>query len=507
MDKKELIKKYEKYVSSTNYLLNEQFTYNEVEQILKLKQDEDIKLLFNSIFIIDDEIIKGMKKVANDPKSRQALINTVYKLNRIDEFDGEELFKQINNDDFIEYMNIIDQNKISRNISIYSLLFKFSKDTTVPNWKDNPKLFNIYVDDSQKYYYNLKDINKYKEYREEYYIKMINEGHPRLLSNILCSYFGMNYNVFKENIQNIKYIDNKINFIKDKNLFDYIDNIDKLDKKGLLEYIKKIKNLENYFDNIKLQLKEISKKDLIKEINFMPISAQPIKNFEGEDFTFLVHKIKGLLQEGIALKLEHDISEWDKNYKENSYVSCSLISNDNLSLTSGKHLTLGFQNINKNQILAINNKDMLFKEKDIKANQFDLVSNYLLTEQILKMTSCYNEIVLKRYNENKKAINPDYILTFENIDDKSKMASQYFNKPIYNINIEAYAEKLVEKLKLLKEKNYDLYLDYIKRLDSSVHTNYEDLKKYYNIIAMGIYNDSSEEEELISKINIYKNRK
>ena len=239
----------------------------------------------------------------------------------------------------------------------------------------------------------------------------------------------------------------------------------------------------------------------------MPISKQEIKNFEGEEFTFLVHKIKGLLKADITKKLELDISEWDKNYQDDSYISCSLIGNEKLSLTSGKYLTLGFQKINKDQILAVNNKDMLFKSKDIKAKQLDYMSNYLLAEQILKLTGCYNEIVLKRFNDNKEALKPDYVLTFDDIDARSKNASEYFKSPIYNINIEAYAEKLVEKLRVLKEKDINLYLEYIKQLCSSLNSNYNDFKNYYNIIAMNINNDNKEAEEFINKVNIYKNRK
>lgn len=507
MDKKELIKQYEQYISSTNYFLNDKFSYKEVEELLKLKQDENIKLVFNSIYSVDDEIIEGMKKIVNDEMCKKAFKNIVYKLNRIDEFDGEEIFKMMNEKYFIKYINIINTNKIPRNISLYSLLFKYKNDTLIPNWYENPNLFNIYIDDSQKYYYKIEDINDYREARENHFKQMIKENHPRLLSSITSSYFGMCFDLFKETIKDIKYIDQKVSFIKNKELLNYIDSIDKLNKEQLLEYIEKIKFLENYFDDIKTKLKGISKKDLIKELNFMPISKQEVKNFEGEDFTFLVHKIKGLLQEGITLKLENDISEWDKNYKEDSYISCSLISNDNLSLTSGKYLTLGFQNINKKQILAINYKDMLFKSKDIKGNQLDLVSNYLLVEQILRKTGSYNEVALQRFNENKQALKPDYILTYDDIDEKSKNASQYFKNPIYNVNTEAYAEKLIKKLKVLKETNYELYLEYLNQITRSIISNYADLKNYYNIIASNIKSQCKEEEELINRINVYKNRK
>ena len=93
------------------------------------------------------------------------------------------------------------------------------------------------------------------------------------------------------------------------------------------------------------------------------LNYKNISMYDGEEFTFLVHKIKGLLQLDITKKLEQDISEWDKNYQDNAYISCSLINNDNLSLTPGEFLTLGFQNITKDHILALNNKDMFFKSK------------------------------------------------------------------------------------------------------------------------------------------------
>ncbi len=508
MNKKELIKKYCDYVSESDVLLHPEITLEEAETILKLKQDPEIRMIFNSIYGYNKDIINGIKKVANDPYVRKALIKISNKLNRVDEFDGEELLGKLNYPDFVDYINIIDNDNITRNISLYNFMFKYNKDTAISNFKENPKLFNIYVNDSQKYYYDLDDINDYKEYRHNYYVNMINNGHERLLPNIVSSYFGMNYTIFKENIKNIKYIDSKYDFIKDKNLLDYIDSINKLDKKGLLEYIEKVKNLENYFSDIKKKLGDIAKNDIIKKINYVKVSKNNVKNFDGEEFTFLVHKIKGLLQLDITKKLEQDISEWDKNYQDNAYISCSLINNDNLSLTSGEFLTLGFQNITKDHILALNNKDMFFKSKDIKGNQLYLVSNYLLAEQILNTTNaCYNEVVLKRFNENKKALHPDFILTFDGLNDKSINASNYFNVPIYNINTEAYALKLIMKLKVLKEKDYDLYLEYINRLTYCINCDFKCLGDYYEQICQNIQIDSKEEDELVKKFNMNKNRK
>ena len=508
MNKKELITKYLGHVSESEILMHPKITYEEAETILKLRKDPEIKLIFDSIFGYNKDIIEGIKKVANDKMALNALKKISNKLNRVDEFDGEELFAKFNIPDFIDYINVIDDDNITRNISLYNFIFKYNKDTEVENFKENPKLFNIYVNDSQKYYYDLDDINKYKECRHNYYVDMINNGHERLLSNIVSSYFGMNYTLFKQNIKTIKYIDSKFNFIKDKQLLDYIDSIDILNKEQLIEYITKIKDLENYFKDIKKQLKEISKKDIIEKINFMKISKNNVKNFEGEDFTFLVHKIKGLLQLDITKKLERDISEWDKNYQDNAYISCSLIGNDNLSLTSGEFITLGFQNITKDQILAINNKDMFFKGKDIKGKQLDLVSNYLLVEQILRTTNaCYNEVVLKRFNDNKQALHPDYVLTFDKLNDKSINASNYFQVPIYNINTEAYALKLVKKLKTLKEKDYDLYLDYIKRLTYCINCDFKCLGNYYEEICNNINCSTKEEEELVNKFKMNKNRK
>lgn len=508
MNKKELFEKYSSYEYEYDILSHPDITYDEAKVILELRQDPEIKMIFNSIYGPNREIIKAIKKIANDKKVRNAFIKISNKLNKIDEFDGEELLPKLNDDYFVEYINIIDDDNITRNISIYSLLFKYSQDTEVDNFLENPKLFNIYVNDNQKRYYNLDDINKYKEVRHNHYVDMINNGHDRLLFNIASSYFGMNYTLFKENIQNIKYIDSKLNFIKDKELLNYIDSIDKLDKEGLIEYIEKVKDLENYFKDIKKTLRDISKNDIIKNIKFMKISKERIKHFDGEEFLFLVHKIKGLLKPEITRRLEKDISEWDKNYQEHSSVSCSIISDENLSLTGGNFITLGFQNITKDQILAISNKDMFFKSKDIKGKQLDLVSNYLLVEQILKTNnSYYNEVAIKRFDENKKAVQPDYVVTFNIPNDKSLNASQYFKVPIYNIKTEAYALKLVKKLKLLKEKDYKSYIEYITRLEYCLRCDFQCLSGYYDVICSNINCDSKEEENLIKKYEMMKNRK
>ena len=155
MNKKELFEKYSSYEYEYDILSHPDITYDEAKVILELRQDPEIKMIFNSIYGPNREIIKAIKKIANDKKVRNAFIKISNKLNKIDEFDGEELLPKLNDDYFVEYINIIDDDNITRNISIYSLLFKYSQDTEVDNFLENPKLFNIYVNDNQKRYYNL----------------------------------------------------------------------------------------------------------------------------------------------------------------------------------------------------------------------------------------------------------------------------------------------------------------------------------------------------------------
>ena len=151
---------------------------------------------------------------------------------------------------------------------------------------------------------------------------------------------------------------------------------------------------------------------------------------------------------------------------------------------------------------------MFFKSKDIKGKQLDLVSNYLLVEQILKTNnSYYNEVAIKRFDENKKAVQPDYVVTFNIPNDKSLNASQYFKVPIYNIKTEAYALKLVKKLKLLKEKDYKSYIEYITRLEYCLRCDFQCLSGYYDVICSNINCDSKEEQNLIKKYEMMKNRK
>jgi hypothetical protein len=63
------------------------------------------------------------------------------------------------------------------------------------------------------------------------------------------------------------------------------------------------------------------------------------------------------------------------------------------------------------------------------------------------------------------------------------------------------------KLKILKEKDYDLYLEYIKRLTYCINCDFKCLGDYYKQICQNIKIDSKEEDELVKKFNMNKNRK
>ena len=86
MNKKELFEKYSSYEYEYDILSHPDITYDEAKVILELRQDPEIKMIFNSIYGPNREIIKAIKKIANDKKVRNAFIKISNKLNKIDEF-------------------------------------------------------------------------------------------------------------------------------------------------------------------------------------------------------------------------------------------------------------------------------------------------------------------------------------------------------------------------------------------------------------------------------------
>ena len=438
------------------------------ENMFILRQDKGINMIFNSVMNYSDEILNGMINISTNIEARNAFkkLCGVLKSNNSYDTDGEEIFELFSNIRFAKYINLID--KFEKRVSIYNLKRNFNIDTKIPNFYENPTIFKKYMSDPEKSFYKMDDINKYYDVRDDHFIKLINNNDEQIKEKIIGSYFGLSIKEYNELIKKVI----NTNIIKDKKKFEYIISFN---NGNLIEYIKNIREFENYFKCLENSIVEYSKCDLSKNI-IIPKTDKQIKEFTNEDFNMLVHKIAGMIKDNEFLK--KNIKEWDKHYDESGTISCSLISDSYIATVNGDHLILGFSNILPSDIIAMNTHDMHFEKQDINNKS---VSNFMPTNMLLENSSFYNEVVLKRYRD-KNAIMPDYVLALDKIQDRDLSASTDLNIPIYLIKLEKYADKLIDKLNYLKENDYEKYLLYLNRFIRQVSSLNIIMKDYYNKI-------------------------
>lgn len=463
--KKEISKLAKKYVISELY--DDSITIEEFKKYLTLIDDKQMCCLFNYVCEYTEERFIVLKKILKNEEYLNAAKKIANMIKRIDEYIAESIFDYLYDYEFVKFINLIQSRVLVHNQDVFNLKKKYNKVKNIKNWDQSSEMLSNWLVDPIDY--NISDMNNYCESRNKYYENEIrnNNYEPK---NIAMSYF-------QKSLLDIKKIAKTTNIYNEYTLFDQLQN-----QENQLNFIKKADNNKMYFDFLNLTLKEQALCDFEKKLNLIKIKNNKIQEFNGQDFLFLIHRIKGLLEENITNKLINDINEWDKHYENNSFISCSLINQFYLAFTEGMHLTLGFNSIKKDDIIAMNTRDMCFLKKYIILNTKDYISNYMSVDDLLiNSENGYNEVVINRYR-NKNAVMPDYLVAFDKIDDLTKEASKSLNVPIYLIILEKYADLLVKKLNYLKENDINTYLKFIKRFQQCL--GYKDcpLLEYYDII-------------------------
>lgn len=482
-----LAQKYNIWISPNSFeIKSNEISIENFINMLMLRKNENINLLFNSISEVNDNIIKGIVNICSNKEYKKALIKLVNNMKIINEYDGEYIFPEFINERFPLYINIIE---IKDYIEPYKFIKEYKRNTRINNFYSNKEMFNKYIKDNERIIYKIDNINDYYEIREKHFIELINNNDKLIIEKILNSYFNFSLKELQFIIERYKDI------IKDKKKFEYLTNITKYNNEELTKYIRYAKTCSNYFVDLEKEIKEHAINDLVIKVNNQKIISNP------ETFKLLLHRIKGLLNGKMYDTLMNDMKEWNKHYDPNSTISCSLIDELYIALTPGYDLTIGFSNITKEDILAMNIKDSFYTKKDILSNMLDIKSNYMNTELFLENSEYYNEVLLRRYREGE-AIMPDYILSLDKIRNYEKEVSKDLNIPILFLDLEKYAYKFINTLNYLKNNDYNKYLKYIKRFEKQVNYINGEMNHYYDIILESnvFKTDDNEVNEVFTRI-------
>lgn len=207
-------------------------------------------------------------------------------------------------------------------------------------------------------------------------------------------------------------------------------------------------------------------------INGQSISSDnrvKVVELDGEPFNLIVHGIGGTSPDnrfqGMLQKVSEDPSIW--NTKEGATtISTSLISNTHMQTAYGINFVAdviyyGFNYLPENVIRGAKSTDagtaMGGGYMEVFSTAHEITTPEGLISNSTAECSKQNEVILMRRSSNNNQkfdgrVQPNCIVTFSNeIDDNIKLSAQYFDVPIYKINLEKY--------KSINEHNKNMYLN------------------------------------------------
>lgn len=442
-----------------NEKLIDDLELNELKKICELKE---LKNIFRN-YIRDIDLVK---KVLNNEKYINYLkkLATKFELSYIPEMVTDEYF-----------MDNVDLSYITKliTISTFNEIYTNSKYLRCID-RD---IYNNYIFNKYKYSFQLDEKTFYDKRLHEFKLRCNYMNIYDLRDAVCEAFFNRRYDRTVELLKDSK------DFI-DVSKYEFIIDCDKNTLKNNLENLKYENNIA---DKILSQTKTLSKKDICN--NLYVRKDSDIVKLKGEDFSCLVHKIKGLGDARIATELYRDPSTWIKYNDNESYISTSAINNNFSGIVDGDGYILGFDNINYKDILAMGPKDIL-TDKFMANNDYDnLLTRYSSLNTLINNTdTMYNEVVLKRYNESSQ-IMPDFVFTKDKITSKDKEVSKYFNIPIIEMETKYYADLLMSKFKhyinMKEYKNAKRIL--LAVINSFYESNYV-IETYFNNLEVDILN-------------------
>ena len=293
-------------------------------------------------------------------------------------------------------------------------------------------------------------------------------------NEITKSYLNITYEQLKQTIN--RYLSrNKIKRFLSDNEIQILTSF--LNAENILELMH---NNFQIFENIENRFRELCKKDLANNL-FTVHTNEPVINISRTFFNVLAHRIRSNSANKMALKLLNDITEWDKNFVEDSYLSTSMIDQYFLGLIEGGNYLLGFSDILPEDIIDMGYID-IYSSIYLYRNQIknDRSTFDLIEELKNYYPSGYSEVTLRRFRGNI-AIQPNRIITMDQVTEFSKNAASYFKVPIMLIDSYQSASFMNDhnQALLIQERIID-YAKYLFKMYVSFSTNYDIVAKYFN---------------------------
>lgn len=468
-------------LKSLNYNLINQLCLDEMKKLIEFMANCDYHDIL-SVISNNNKSLKVIKDLLKKEDEYRRLLFFATSFEFVPNFNNvNNIIEVIYDNEFDHFMQIIDKNYLNSKYDVTYFIgrYKFVK-YLLPIENKLTEKFNSYFYSQGIMINNLTELKNYYEIRN-------NETVNYIQNNTLedCKEF-ISINYFNNNYENVKPVLENVIKIKERKVYLPYFRTSKLltieKKQDLLEFLEEIKERDNIFYFLVKNTKQICINDLVKTIDSNLIKEDSkIQLLDGQDFIFLLHKVKGYANNNYASKLREDPSLWNQKYDPNSYVSTTLVWEDYFSLVEGTGYILGFYP-SLEDIIAMGPKDIYISSKQIKHNLNNSKAQFLLTDELKdKTVSVCNEVALRRYRE-KETIMPDFVFTFDEITEKDRKVAEHFNIPIYVLKSEIYANNIKKKLSsYLEEGNLDLYANRLLKMFLSFSQDINIIQKYFSL--------------------------
>lgn len=336
--------------------------------------------------------------------------------------------------------------------------------------KDNINTLNEYIFFNYKFYH-LKDILKNNPDNKEEILEILKEITSIKLTEIIIdalfkdNYYNVCLNI-KEMLRYNNHLEEKEKILKPSQIdfYEKILEFDKLNNNIKITIYEELKN-ENYnlifyenlrkmkdlsYEKIKENMINLNKKTYKINENYTKKYGIKIYDFRNQKYTMLVRKI----------------TEFRKNIHlvRNCY---SLISNENNNIFGGDELIgfiYGYNTFDNDKILHISETDSFSYSSIEKSTRF--VNRIMTSREIVNSDDWYSEIqIINKKNEETKSyecMTPDYLVTFDKIDNFQIIEAKRLNIPIIIISKQELSNK--NKLNINEDKYVeDTYYENIKK--------------------------------------------
>ena len=469
------------------YLSDENLKRINCDYLFNLSYDKFLKLKnvvlsskyvdFFNWLIKNDKDFSIVNKIINKENSYYIMEKVLSLFKVCGKFDV--LLKYIDDSRFLFFLNNLDSSFLLSNsdLSDYIKKFEYISELFSPMIMNDleKKIYNSIVYSCNSKLPNTLTFENFFDMRYEYIYELIDSDFSKAKAEIARLYYCLDISSLKVKLYDAKRMFN--NSFNKK--YGYLLNLFEISSKDQLRhFLDDIKYEINIYDKLEKIKKEIVFKKFEDELSKVYVNNNfSIVKLSGQPFMFLLHKIKGYGNYSKAQEFLDNYEEWFNKQNSSLYISTSLCDNSFLGLIDGYSSILGFNNISQFDIIDMGTEDISMSSYMVESNIRSNKSRLLFPDELLKKTSkIYNEVAIKRFNEDKiKA--PNFVFVRDKYTLRDSEIANFFNIPIVILDSRVYLDQMLSQLNVYRKK-LDLY-NYVHCLKRIYFSFYED----YDIVS------------------------